>query len=81
LKNLGERQDILKYLTASSAQWSLSGIAKGDAEVRAALEQAAKGKNKVVADAARDALQKSPDAIRAETIEVIKAQKAAGVWK
>ena len=49
--------------------------------MRAALEQAAKGGNKVVADAARDALQKSPDAIRAGTIEVIKAQKAAGVWK
>jgi hypothetical protein len=81
LKNLGERQDILKYLTASSAQWSLSGIAKHDAQVRAALEQAAKDKNKVVADAARDALQKSPDAIRAGTVEVIKAQKAAGVWK
>ena len=81
LKNLGERQDIWKYLTASSAQWSLSGIAKDDAEVRAALEQAAKDKNKVLADAARDALQKTPGAIRAATIEVIKAQKAAGVWK
>jgi hypothetical protein len=81
LKNLGERQDIWKYLTASSAQWSLSGIAKDDAKVREALEQAAKGKDKVVADAARDALQKPPDALRAGTIEVIKAQKAAGVWK
>lgn len=81
LKNLGERQDIWKYLTASSAQWSLSGIAKDDVQVRAALEQAAKGNNKIVADAARDALQKPPDAIRAATIEVIKAQKAAGVWK
>jgi hypothetical protein len=81
LKNLDERQDILKYLTASSAQWSLSGIAESDAKVRAALEQAAKGKNQVVADAARDALQKPPDAIRAGTIEVLKAQKAAGVWK
>jgi hypothetical protein len=81
LKNLGERQDIWKYLTATSAQWSLSGIAKDDAQVRAALEEAAKGKNKIVADAARDALQKSPDEIRAETIEVAKAQKAAGVWK
>ena len=81
LKNLGERQDMWKYLTATSAQWSLSGIAKDDANVRAALEQAAKGKSKVVADAARDALQESPNAIRAESFEVIKAQKAAGVWK
>ena len=81
LKYLGERQDLWKYLTASTAQWSLSGVAKDDAQVRAALEQAAKGKNKVVADAARDALQKTPDAIQAGTIEVIKAQKAAGVWK
>ena len=81
LKNLGERQDLWKYLTASSAQWSLSGIAKDDARVRAELEQAAKGKNTVVADAARDALQKPPGAIRAETLEVMKAQKAAGVWK
>jgi hypothetical protein len=81
LKNLGERQDILKYLTASSAQWSLASIAKDDAKVRAALEQAASDKNPVVADAARDALQKPPDAIRAGTIEVLKAQKAAGVWK
>jgi hypothetical protein len=81
LKNLGERQDIMKYLTASSAQWSLSGIARHDAKVRAALEQAAKDKNKVVADAARDALQKPPGAIRAATVEVMKAQQAAGVWK
>jgi hypothetical protein len=81
LKDLGERQDIMKYLTASSAQWSLSGIAKDDAKVRVALEQAAKGTDKVVADAARDALQKPPSAIRAGTIEVMKAQKAAGVWK
>jgi hypothetical protein len=46
LKNLGERQDIWKYLTASSAQWSLSGIARDDATVRAALEQAAKGRTR-----------------------------------
>jgi hypothetical protein len=81
LKDLGERQDMWKYLTASSAQWSLSGIAKNDAKVRKALEQATKDKNNVVADAARDALQKPPSAIRDSTIEVIKAQKAAGVWK
>jgi hypothetical protein len=82
LKNLSERQDLLKYLTASSAQWSLSGIARDDAKVRAALEQAAKSsKNQVVAAAAREALEKPPGAIRAATIEVIKAQKAAGVWK
>jgi len=31
--------------------------------------------------ASRDALQKSPDAIQAGTIEVLEAQKAAGVWK
>ena len=81
LKNLGERQDILKYLTASSAQWSLSGIARRDAQVRAALERATKDKNPIVAEAAKDALQESPDAIRAATMEVIQAQKAAGAWK
>jgi hypothetical protein len=81
LKDLDERRDILKYLTASSAQWSLSAICKNDTKVRAALEQAAKGTDKVVADAAQDALQKSPDAIHAGTLEVMKAQKAAGVWK
>ena len=81
LKNLGERQDILKYLTASSAQWSLAGIARDDAKVRAALERATKDKNQVLADAARDALQKPPEVIRAATIEVLQAQRAAGVWK
>jgi hypothetical protein len=81
LNGLDERRDIMKYLTASSAQWSLSAISKDDAKVRAALEQAAMGTDKVVADAAQDALQQSPDAIRAGTIEVMKAQKAAGVWK
>lgn len=81
LKNLGERQDMIKFLTASSAQWSLASIAKDDAPVRAALEQASKGKDKIVADAARDALRKSPGELRAEAIEVMKAQKAAGVWK
>ena len=81
LKNLGERQDMIKFLTASSAQWSLASIAKDEARVRAALEQAAKGENKVIADAARDALRKSPGELRAAAIEVMKAQKAAGVWK
>jgi hypothetical protein len=81
LKNLGERQDMIKFLAASSAQWSLASIAKDEARVRAALEQAAKGENKVIADAARDALRKSPGELRAEAIEVMKAQKAAGVWK
>ena len=81
MKYLGERKDILKYLAASSAQWSLSDISRVDAKVRAALEEAAKDKNKVLANAAREALQDTPDAIRAKAIEVIKAQKAAGVWK
>ena len=54
---------------------------KKNDKVHEALELAAKGKNKVVAAAARDALQESPDAIQAATIDVIKAQKAAGVWK
>ena len=81
LKNIGERQDLIKYLTASSAQWSLSGIAKDDAKVRTALEKAANGKNKVIADAAKDALRKSPGEIRADSMEVARAQKAAGVWK
>jgi hypothetical protein len=81
LKHLGERQDIMKYLTGSSAQWSLAGISRNDAKVRTELELAAKGKNKVVADAAKDALQKQPDEIQAESIELIKAQKAAGLWK
>ena len=81
LKHLDDRQDLVKFLTASSAQWSLCAIAKDDAEVRAALERAAKGKDKVIADAAKDALKKSPGEIRAESIEVAKAQKAAGVWK
>ena len=81
LKNLGERQDMIKFLTASSAQWSLASIAKDEARVRSALEQAAKGKNEVIADAARDALRKSPGELRASAIEFMKAQKAAGVWK
>lgn len=81
MKNLDERQDIMKYLTASSAQWSLAGIAKDDAKVRAELELAAKGKNKVVADGARDALKSSPDDIHAAAVKVVEAQRAAGVWK
>lgn len=81
MKHLGERKDFWKYATASSAQWSLAGISREDDKVRAALESAAKGSNKQIAAAAADALNKSPTDLRNSTIEVMRAQKAAGVWQ
>ena len=81
MKDLGERKDMWRYLTASSAQWSLAGISRNDDKVRSALENAANGSDKELASAARDALTKSTGELRESTIAVIRAQKEAGIWK
>ena len=81
MKDLGERKDMWRYLTASSAQWSLAGISRDDDKVRSELENAAKGSDKELASAARDALTKSAGELRESTIAVIRAQKEAGIWK
>jgi len=80
MKHLDERKDLYKYLTAATAQWSLAGISRDDARVRAALEATAKGEDKQLADAAQVALTKPIGEIRSTTVEVLKQQKDAGVW-
>ena len=78
LKRSGERQDIWKYLTQFGAVVTIRPC-RNDAKVRAAPQAAAK--DRVGRGRRADALQKPPSAIRAATVQVLKAQKAAGVWK
>ncbi|HUQ10126.1 MAG TPA: hypothetical protein VM146_07395 [Steroidobacteraceae bacterium] len=81
MKYLPERKDKLKYLAASSAQWSLASIGHADDRVREALAAAAHGDDAAIATGARDALSKDDSEIRAATIETLRQQHAAGVWK
>lgn len=81
MRDLGERKDMWRYLTASSAQWSLAGISRDDDKVRSALEATANGSDRQLASAAHDALTRSSEELRKSTIETLRAQKEAGIWK
>ena len=81
MQNLDERKDMWKFLTASSAQWSLAGIYRDDDKVRSALEATVKGSDEELATAARDILTRSATDLRNSTIEVLRAQKEAGIWR
>ncbi len=80
MKNLDERKDLNKFLTAASAQWSLAGLASKDDKIHAALEAAAKGNDKQLAAAAKAALTTPVADLRAGMIQTLREQKKAGVW-
>ncbi len=81
LAYLGERKDLQKYLAASSAQWSLADISRAHDRVREVLEAAAKGKDATIAAGAGEALAKPASEIREATVQVLRQQHEAGVWK
>jgi hypothetical protein len=81
MQYLTERKDLQKFLTASSAQWSLTSIRQGHDRVREVLEAAAKGDDATIAAGARDALTRQTFEIQARTVETLRQQHAAGVWK
>jgi hypothetical protein len=81
MQYLSERKDLQKYLTASSAQWSLTSIRQGHDRVREVLEAAAKGSDATIAAGAREALTRQSSEIQAATVETLRQQHEAGVWK
>jgi len=79
LAYLGERKDLNKFMTASSAQWSLSSNALGHAPVMAKLVQLnnAKGPMQKIAG---ETLAKSAGELQSEATAVVKEQHQRGVW-
>jgi hypothetical protein len=78
LKYLEERQDMNLFLTAASAQWSLSANSKKHMEVMAAMMAMQVGDVISMRSIASDILEKDPQAIRDETVKILKAQKESG---
>lgn len=81
LKYLDDRKDIILYLTAASAKWSLSSNARNHFKVRMAMEAMKVGGVPDMRPIAEEILEKSPQTIREETVAVLKKQKEEGVWK
>ena len=80
LKHLDERQDMNLFLTAASAQWSLSVNSKKHTQVRATMMAMKAGDVIPMRTIASDILAKGPQVIRDETIAILKAQKESGAW-
>lgn len=81
LAHLDERTDLNLFLTASSAQWSLSANAINHVRVRQALEALQPTlQDEVTRQAVEGALIGKPDVLRQAMVEVLQAQKEAGVW-
>jgi hypothetical protein len=80
LQYVAERKDLNLFLTATSAKWSLSSNAKGDAKVKATVEALRDGGPQELRRIAQEILTQNPEDIRAETIRVLREQKQKGVW-
>jgi hypothetical protein len=71
-----ERKDMNLFMTGASAKWSLCSNAQQDKNVNAYLVSL-KGTNPMISEI----LNKQPADIFQETVDVVKAQKAKGLWK
>lgn len=69
-----ERVDRNLFLTGASAKWSLSSNARQDKRVKEHLDGLRENKS------IREILDKHPQEFRQEMIDIIKAQRAKGVW-
>lgn len=80
LKHLGERKNLTLYLTAASAEWSLSSISKTDRKVKMSMLAMEIGDDPKMRVIAADILNKTPEQIREQTIKVLKRQHQKGIW-
>lgn len=80
LRHLNERDDLNLYVTAAAAQWSLATHAEDHPRVREALERAKSGASPDFEKILEETLASSPDEIRGRSIEILNAQREAGVW-
>lgn len=79
MKHLEERQNRHLFLTAASAQWSLCANAKGHPAVAQILRELHASGNTWRQDI-DDALTKNPEDISQATEEVLRSQRAKGIW-
>jgi len=71
-----EREDMMLFMAGMSAKWSLASNASQYEKVRAYLESLDLGEAYDISGI----LSKDPGAFQEEMVEILKAQKAAGVW-
>jgi hypothetical protein len=69
-----DRVDRNLFLTGASAKWSLCSNARQDKRVKEHLEGLKENKN------IQEILDKHPQALRQEMIDIIKGQRAKGLW-
>jgi hypothetical protein len=80
LAYLSERKSLQLYLTAASAQWSLSSNLRQHVSVRRILDGARLKASPEVRAAIEEAVEKDPGAIQESTTNTIRAQHEAKVW-
>ncbi len=80
LGHLDERKDLMLFLTAASAKWSLSSNAKIHKKVRDALEDLKTNGDAKLKPIAEEILINNPGKINTETQQIIESQKLKGVW-
>ena len=77
----GERKDLALFLTGATARWSLASNAQSKPRVRSILESIALRTDKRSRELLAELLLVDPASMKEETIEIVKRQKEAGVWK
>ena len=80
LAYLNERKSLQLYLTAASAQWSLSANARQHVGVRRILDQEHEKASPPIRAAIEEAVESSPAALQESATKVLREQHAAKVW-
>jgi len=80
LAYLSERKNLMLYMTASSAQWSLSSNARLHSQVKQYLETAMKNSPENIKQAINEALSKNPGEFQENSIRVLKEQHEKKIW-
>jgi hypothetical protein len=80
LAYLGERQNLMLFMTAASAQWSLASNALQHQAVKRFLEGARTTAPPALRPAIEEALNTDPGVFQDRMTSVVKAQHKAGVW-
>lgn len=80
LGDLDERKDLARYMTATSAAWSLAANAQSHPRVRRYLERMKQGTSAPWSERLSDVLTRSPEELQERATEVLKEQHARGIW-
>lgn len=80
LAYLSERKSLQLYLTAASAQWSLSSNARQHVGVRRILDQEHEKASPQIRAAIEEAVESDPASLEEATTKIIRQQRDANVW-